>query len=256
MIFPPDSRLVDEVEPSPNHDERAAPRADLILLHYTGMRTAEKALERLCSRESKVSCHYFVFEDGRIVQLVPEARRAWHAGLSSWEGATDVNSRSIGIEIANPGHEFGYRDFPSKQVSAVSALSRDIAARHRIRADRVLAHSDVAPSRKDDPGEKFPWGQLATDGVGLWVEPAPVTPGPFLAVGDCGARVTELQMDLSAYGYGLWPNGNFDAGTQAVVKAFQRHFRPALVDGVADQSTQETLRRLLAAKKALMQSEA
>ncbi len=250
MTFPLDSDLVREAAPSPNHDARAA-RTDMILLHYTGMRSAEEALDRLCSPESKVSCHYFVFENGRTVQLVPEGRRAWHAGASSWEGATDINSRSIGIEIVNPGHEFGYRDFPAAQVMAVSALCRDITNRLRIRADRVLAHSDVAPTRKDDPGEKFPWSELAAEGVGLWIEPAPISPGSVLGVGDCGAAVSELQMNLSGYGYDLSPSGNFDAGTQAVVKAFQRHFRPARVDGVADPSTQDTLRRLLAAKAGL-----
>lgn len=247
--FPPESPLASAVSPSPNHDARAVARPDILLLHYTGMQSADDALARLCSPESKVSCHYFVDEDGRVVQLVPEARRAWHAGLSSWEGTSDINARSLGIEIANPGHDFGYPDFADKQIETLIGLCRDLIGRHRIRADRVLAHSDVAPTRKKDPGEKFPWPRLAAAGIGLWTEPAPLTPGPFLAVGDCGSRVSELQIELSAYGYGVGVTGGYDAGTQAVVTAFQRHFRPARVDGIADVSTRETLHRLLAARE-------
>ena len=155
-IFQPDSSLVAEVVPSPNHDERKDGRApDIILLHYTGMQNAQEALNRLCSPESKVSSHYFVFEDGRIVQSVQESRRAWHAGDSQWAGETDINSSSIGIEIANPGHDFGYPDFPTRQIAAVIALCRGIIARRGIKPERVLAHSDVAPSRKRDPGRKI-----------------------------------------------------------------------------------------------------
>src|SRR3954471_3267029 len=175
-----DSAAASDVIPSPNHDARTA-RVDILLLHYTGMTTDEEALARLTDAEFKVSSHYFVYEDGRTVQLVPEARRAWHAGLSSWKGAVDVNARSIGIEIANPGHEYGYRDFPERQIEAVIALCRDIVARHAIRRERVLGHSDVAPNRKQDPGEKFPWHRLAAAGVGLWVEPAPITAGRTLS---------------------------------------------------------------------------
>ena len=147
----------------------------MIVLHYTGMKSGEEALARLTDPAAKVSSHYLVHEDGRIDQLVPEARRAWHAGLSSWKGVADINSCSIGIEIVNPGHEFGYRDFPDAQIEAVISLCRDIIARHRIPNARVLAHSDVAPARKQDPGEKFPWARLAASGVGLWVEPSPLT---------------------------------------------------------------------------------
>ena len=161
-VFQPDSFVVAEVRPSPNHDERKLDRKpDLILLHYTGMQTGAAALERLCSAESKVSSHYVVFEDGRIVQCVPEERRAWHAGVSFWAGETDINSCSIGIEIVNPGHEFGYVDFPLRQIAAVISLCKSIITRRGpIAADRVLAHSDVAPTRKQDPGEKFPWALL------------------------------------------------------------------------------------------------
>src|SRR5205085_6578241 len=168
MTFRPDSPTVTSVVPSPNHDARSS-RIDILLMHYTGMTTEEEALARLTDREAKVSCHYFVYEDGRIDQLAPEARRAWHAGASSWKCATDINSRSIGIEIANPGHEYGYRDFPDPQIDAAIALCRDIIKRHSISRERVLAHSDVAPTRKNDPGERFPWARLAAAGVGLWV---------------------------------------------------------------------------------------
>jgi N-acetylmuramoyl-L-alanine amidase len=250
--FPPDSPLVNEVVPSPNHNERRGVTGpDIVLLHYTGMANADAALARLCDDSSNVSTHYFVFEDGRLVQCVPEQRRAWHAGEASWAGASDINSRSVGIEIVNPGHGLGYRDFPEPQVATVIALVRDIVARHHIPPHRVLAHSDVAPLRKDDPGEKFPWARLAAAGAGHWVEPAPIVEdGDALKPGDRGERVRELQNDLAAYGYGIATNGEYDAATAAVVTAFQRRFRPARVDGVADLSSTITLARLVAALNA------
>ena len=190
----PDSSLADEVAPSPNHGERrGVARPDMLLLHYTGMPDAEGALQRLCQQGSEVSAHYVVFEDGRIVQCVPEARRAWHAGQAEWGGVTDINSCAIGIEITNPGHQWGYADFPAPQIAAVIALCRDILARQPIPPGRVLGHSDVAPARKQDPGEKFPWAQLAAAGVGHWVEPEPIAPGKTLAVGDEGRDVQDLQ---------------------------------------------------------------
>lgn len=246
-VFQPDSSVVADVVPSLTHDERKPGRApDMILLHYTGMQSAQEALERLCSPESKVSAHYFVFEDGRIVQSVQESRRAWHAGVSHWAGETDINSVSIGIEIANPGHEFGYPDFPKRQIAAVIALCRGIIARRGIAPERVLAHSDVAPSRKQDPGEKFPWRLLADSGVGQWVTPSRITDkGPSFAIGHQGDDVRGLQAALADFGYGVPVTGNFDEATRDVVTAFQRHFRPAKVDGVADRSTLRTLHRLL-----------
>jgi N-acetylmuramoyl-L-alanine amidase len=212
------------------------------------MATAEAALQRLCSPESKVSSHYFVWEDGRIVQLVPEARRASHAGVSGWSGKTDLNSCSIGIEIVNPGHGLGYPDFPDAQIKAVIELCQDVIARHGIPADRVLAHSDIAPSRKQDPGEKFPWRQLHEAGVGHWVAPAAMAAGRELALGSRGIAVRDLQLALARYGYALPPTGRFNALTRDVVVAFQRHFRPARVDGIADVSTLRTLNALLAAR--------
>jgi N-acetylmuramoyl-L-alanine amidase len=244
--FPPDSFIVSEVRPSPNFDERQGP-LDIILLHYTGMQSSEAALERLCAADSKVSAHYVVFEDGRIVQCVPEAKRAWHAGVSYWAGETDINSRAIGIEIVNPGHEFGYSDFPLRQVAAVISLCKSIMARRGLfPADRVLAHSDVAPARKQDPGEKFPWALLNESGVGHWVRPAPANlEGQTLKPGEHGEAVRRLQQALNSYGYEVEESGDYDEATRAVVTAFQRHFRPERVDGIADASTALTLRALI-----------
>ncbi|MBB5753006.1 N-acetylmuramoyl-L-alanine amidase [Prosthecomicrobium pneumaticum] len=231
--------------PSPNHNERPAGKpVDLLILHYTDMASAEAAIAWLAAPESKVSCHYVVAEDGVVTQMVEEDRRAWHAGVSSWKGEADVNGRSIGIEIANRGHDHGYPDFPDVQVEAVAALARDICARHGIPAERVLAHSDVAPQRKRDPGEKFPWGRLAAAGVGHFVPPEPISGGRFLAPGEAGEPVAALQAMLGYYGYGLEITGVYDPATEAVVTAFQRHFRPERVDGIADRSTLATLHRL------------
>ena len=246
--FPAESCVVAEVRPSPNHgDRKNGQRPDMILLHYTGMSDAAEALERLCARASEVSAHYFVFEDGRIVQLVQESRRAWHAGASSWAGDTDINSCSIGIEIANPGHDYGYPEFPKRQVAAVTALCRGIQTRNTIPPVRVLAHSDVAPSRKQDPGEKFPWRTLYDSVVGHWVKPAPITEGGvLLALGDRNNAVATVQSELSKYGYGVTVSGIYDSATHDVVKAFQRHFRPERIDGISDESTRATLRELMA----------
>ncbi|MGH6925781.1 MAG: N-acetylmuramoyl-L-alanine amidase [Propylenella sp.] len=240
--------LTIEPHPSRNHGERKPGPVDILLLHYTGMPDAEQALAWLCDPESKVSAHYFVFEDGRVRSLVPEARRAWHAGESCWGDATDINSRSIGIEIANPGHPGGLPDFPDAQIEALIALCRDIVGRNPISPHRVLAHSDVAPGRKLDPGEKFPWALLAESGVGHWVKPAAIDGSAgALGAGDNGTRVEALQQMLALYGYGIEITSALDQRTEDVVAAFQRHFRQARVDGVADRSTLETLRRLLEA---------
>ena len=244
MTFKSDSKAVSEAVASPNHDARTA-AVDILLLHYTGMTTDEEALARLTDPEFKVSSHYFVYEDGRMCQLVPEARRAWHAGVSSWRGATDINARSIGIEIANPGHQYGYRDFPDVQIEAVIALCRDIVGRHRIRRERVLGHSDVAPGRKRDPGEKFPWRILHNSGVGYWVEPLPIVPGPDFTIGDRGDVIASFQALLAEYGYYVPVDGEFKESTRDAVAAFQRHFRPERVDGVVDSSTLMTLQSLV-----------
>lgn len=242
------SRLAVEQDPSPNHNERdPAKPVDVLLLHYTGMASGEGAVRWLCSPASQVSSHYVVHEDGRVVQLVDEARRAWHAGRGSWAGETDLNTRSVGIEIVNPGHNFGYRPFPDAQIDALIALSLAILGRHPIPPERVLAHSDTAPLRKEDPGELFPWDTLHAAGIGHWVPPAPIVPGPVLVEGGEGEAVAALQARFRDYGYGLAETGVFGAETAAVVRAFQRHFRPALVDGIADLSTMATLERLIAA---------
>ena len=249
--FPPDSPLVARVVPSPNHEPRyGVTRPDILLLHYTGMATTQAALERLCDPGPRVSSHYLVFEDGAIVQLVPEARRAYHAGTSCWEGTTDINSRSIGIEIGNQGHDYGCPAFPEAQIAAVVALTRDIVTRWSIAPARVLAHSDVAPNRKRDPGEIFPWARLAAAGVGLWIEPEPIVPGVALGPSDHGDAVARLQRMLAGYGYGIAPTGHYDAATEEIVTAFQRHYRPARVDGIADVSMVRTLEKLVAMKQA------
>jgi N-acetylmuramoyl-L-alanine amidase len=224
---------------------RARTSPDMLILHYTGMDSAARACDWLCRADSKVSCHYLVDDLGHITQMVDEELRAWHAGVSSWKGDTDVNSRSIGIEIHNPGHGPSYRDFPDVQMAAVVALSKDIVERWSIAPQMVLAHSDVAPGRKVDPGEKFDWQRLHAAGVGHWVAPAAITGGAGLTLGDSGPAVTELQNLLSGYGYGLEVTGVYDERTRVVVKAFQLHFRQALVDGIADQSTIATLRTLV-----------
>jgi len=247
--FEPESSVVAEVMPSPNHGERIDNRRpDMIVLHYTGMTSATAALDRLCSRGTEVSAHYFVFEDGRIVQMVQEGRRAWHAGTAFWAGETDINSCSIGIEIANQGHDHGYPHFPKRQIAAVTALCRSIQTHHTIPPERVLAHSDIAPMRKQDPGEKFPWRTLHGSGVGHWVAPAPITEGPVLALGDRSDAVTALQKSLKDYGYGIQENGNYDSTMHEVITAFQRHFRPERIDGICDTSTRATLQSLLMAR--------
>ena len=233
--------------PSPNHNERPADAAiDILLLHYTGMPTAAGALDRLCDPAAKVSAHYLIDEDGVVYTLVDEDRRAWHAGVSYWQGERDINGRSIGIELVNPGHEFGYRPFPEPQMRALIRLCHDILARHAIPAARVLGHSDVAPTRKEDPGELFDWPRLAADGIGLWPS-SNKTPAArqTLAPGAAGPAVQELQRARSAFGYEALGDGLYNNDLAFIVKAFQRHWRPTGVDGVADGETQAILYHLL-----------
>ena len=239
--------LVVRDAPSPNFDNRRGP-PDMLVLHYTGMRTADEAVARLRDPEARVSAHYVVDEDGSILRLVAEERRAWHAGKGVWQGETDCNAASIGIEIVNPGHEFGYRDFPEAQIAAVISLVSDIRTRWTIPDARIIAHSDLAPDRKQDPGERFPWKRLASVGHGLWFEPAreriDALGGP-LGVGDEGLGVIVLRAGLHRLGYGLQPGGDYDEATKLTVEAFQRHWRPAKFDGVADGETRATLMGVL-----------
>jgi N-acetylmuramoyl-L-alanine amidase len=218
--------------PSPNFDDRPPNTPiDILILHYTGMQTGAAAVARLCDPEARVSAHYTVDEDGTVFVHVPEERRAWHAGVSYWGGARDVNARSIGIEIVNPGHEFGYRSFPDIQIEAVIELAREVIQRRKIPAARVLGHSDVAPARKMDPGELFPWGKLALAGIGLWPQ---TRKHPLDLPFETGLRI---------FGYGLPPD--MDVSPEVVIKAFQRHFRPARIDGRADRECEAILAALL-----------
>ncbi len=234
--------------PSPNFDaRRSAP--DMIILHYTGMTDGAAALARLTDPAARVSAHYLVEEDGRVFALAPEDRRAWHAGRSYWRGETDINARSIGVEIVNPGHEFGYRPFPAVQIAAVVDLLSDIRERWPVPDDLILGHSDVAPGRKSDPGELFPWQALAAAGHGLWVDP-PAEDGPPVGEGDDGPPVASLRARLARIGYDCAAPGPFDPGLAAVVRAFQRHWRPRRVDGLADGETRaRALALALAAKR-------
>lgn len=248
----PESPVATSVMPSPNHGERRDGPPTMLILHYTGMESAAAALQRLANPISEVSAHYVVLEDGRVIQMVPELRRAWHAGAGTWGRATtgierDINSRSIGIEIVNGGHVGGLPPYPPEQIDAVIALSQDLVTRWNIAPWHVLGHSDVAPERKEDPGEHFPWHRLAAAGIGHHVPASPIRDGRFFAEGDTGQPIEALQAMFALYGYDIPVTGVFDRRTQAVVTAFQRRFRQARVDGVADASTITTLRDLLAA---------
>jgi N-acetylmuramoyl-L-alanine amidase len=222
---------------SPNWDPRPAGGAvDILVLHYTGMKSAADALARLCDPAARVSAHYLIDEDGAVHALVDEARRAWHAGVAFWRGQHDVNARSIGIELANPGHEHGYCEFPSAQMAALESLALEILARHAIPPRNVVGHSDVAPRRKQDPGELFEWRRLAARGIGLWPVAAAAAALPAIdAAWDAQAGPL-----LARYGYE-------SDDVRASVRAFQRHFRPALITGVADAETVALLLALLEA---------
>jgi N-acetylmuramoyl-L-alanine amidase len=224
-----------EDAPSPNHSSRDGAAVDTLILHYTGMRSGAEALARLRDPEAGVSSHYLVEEDGRVFRLVEEARRAHHAGASSWRGREALNACSIGIEIVNPGHEWGYRAFPALQMAAVAELCLDILARHAIPARNVVAHSDVAPDRKQDPGELFDWRGLAEEGVGLFPT---ATPG-LDRVLPVAAERRALQL-LGAIGY------RTDLAIPVLVTAFQRHWRPERVDGRPDAGTLARMEAVLA----------
>lgn len=241
--------------PSPNFDARTRP-IDLIVLHYTGMQNAEIALARLTDPApvagdypgpwqgpnvmkdaalATVSVHYVVDEDGKIYSLVPEEHRAWHAGRGSWEGEGDVNARSVGIEIVNGGHDFGLPDFTDKQIDAVIALIKDIFTRWpALNPSRVVGHSDIAPERKADPGEKFPWQRLAEAGAAIWPDKAPPQP-------PADDVISRAQIQLAAFGYDVTQSAIIDTGTKAAIVAFQRRFRPSNLDGALDEETQNLI---------------
>jgi len=226
--------------PSPNQRDRPdTSRIDTLILHYTGMQTGEVAISRLRDPQAAVSSHYVVEEDGRIFRLVEEHRRAAHAGISFWRGREMLNDSSIGIEIVNPGHQWGYRPFPAIQIEAVRRLCHAILLRHPIPPDRVLGHSDVAPDRKQDPGELFPWDALARDGIGLWPQDVadPGTGDPALE----GGRLAEVRHALKRIGYRIGEEGDMDDELAIVLRAFQRHWRPEAVTGLADRGTRARL---------------
>ena len=231
--------------PSPNQDDRPAGMPiDMLILHYTGMQTAQAAIDRLRDPVARVSSHYVVEEDGGVLRLVPEERQAWHAGVSYWRGHSALNARSIGIEMVNPGHEFGYRDYPALQMAVVCDLCLEILSRHAIPARNIVAHSDVAPDRKEDPGELFDWQGLAQNGVGLWPEEVP-------DLGNTGARrdapsLRNVRAALGEIGYRVAREGGFDRALDAVLRAFQRHWRPEAITGEADAGT---LARLMAVRR-------
>ena len=218
--------------PSPNHDERDQP-VSIIVLHYTGMKDAASAIDRLRDPEAKVSCHYLVGEDGQILRMVPEEKRAWHAGASSWRGNERINSASIGIEIVNPGHEYGYRPFPEEQIDALIPLVADIKERYGITRGNVVGHSDIAPRRKQDPGELFPWGRLARLRLAL--------PRPTKNLMDPRWTDGGFLLALERFGYDV-------ADPMAAIVAFQRRFRPELIDGEIDAELRCILLALLLPK--------
>ena len=237
---------------SPNHDARPdGMPIDMLVLHYTGMPTGAAALTRLRDASAKVSAHYVIEEDGRVFRLVPEPRRAWHAGIACWRGHRDINGRSIGIELVNPGHEHGYREFPRTQMAALEKLARDIVARHRIAARNVVGHADVAPERKEDPGELFEWERLARAGIGAWPKLGgwfrrrPAAGSFDFGPGDRDKVIAETQAKLAAWGYDVPTKGILDAHTTRVLVAFQRHFRPERFDGRLDGETVSRLTALL-----------
>lgn len=240
------------IKPSPNFETRQkGSKVHFLILHYTGMENADAAENLLQSEQSKVSAHYVVREDGQVVQMVGEDKRAWHAGQSAWQSITDINSHSIGIEIVNGGPLLDFPEFPNRQIQSVIALCQSIIKRYHIEPRHVLAHSDIAPQRKIDPGEKFPWLDLHVAGIGHYVKPTEISGGRFMSLGENGQPVAAFQSMLALYGYGIEITGEFDESTQTVTQAFQRHFRPKRVDGVADVSTIDTLHRLLGTLKSL-----
>lgn len=240
--------LTNKNYPTQNQDERPV-NADIsiLVLHYTGMTTAKAALQRMQDPTVKVSAHWCIDEDGRVFSLVPERLRAWHAGLSYWRQNSLVNDISIGIELVNPGHENGYRPFPAKQMRSLTVLAKEILSRYSIPAQNVVGHSDISPHRKKDPGELFDWRRLSKSGIGLWPSGLNKSRSYFstLSKGSEGSSVANLQTDLFEFGYGLNIDGIYGEESEAIITAFQRHFRQGRVDGIADNATIAILQNLL-----------
>ncbi|MGB3455059.1 MAG: N-acetylmuramoyl-L-alanine amidase [Litorimonas sp.] len=228
---------------SPNFNDRKGP-VSILVLHYTGMESGAAALARMCDPAAQVSAHYMVEEDGRIFRLVPEDKRAWHAGVSEWNGITDVNSASIGIEIVNGGHDYGLPDFPDAQINALIPLCKRILDAHDIAPRNVVGHSDIAPERKDDPGERFPWSGLAAAGIGLWPGEGNGDRRVLFEAGDRDRGVTLMQRALAGIGYAVELDGVMGERMVATVRAFQRRYRPEQIDGVIDMETLDLAGRL------------
>ena len=227
--------------PSPNFDDRPAPgRIGYVILHYTGMPTADEALARLVDPTAKVSAHYLIAEDGKIQQLVDESKRAWHAGQSFWQDITHLNDTSIGIELVNPGHQWGYRPFPHPQITACAALVRGIMIRHDIPSPHILGHSDIAPDRKEDPGELFPWQELARQGIGVWRQDI----APYATT-----DIATVRALLRKIGYACSDGKDYDRELRLCLLAFQRHWYPENLSGLPDD---QTVARLHAYASAIM----
>lgn len=227
---------------SPNYNCRKLP-IYMVILHYTATQTAQIACDWLCNQVSEVSSHYLITENGHIIQMVDEEKRAWHAGLSSWEGQTDINSCSIGIEIQHTGDvSIAY---PDEQITALLSLLEDILSRYQIFPQHILGHSDVAPGRKVDPGSHFPWAKLAEKGYGHYTKPIEICSGERFQIGDAGQHIWDLQSLFVRYGYNLCLNGQYDEHFFHVVKSFQMHYRPQKCDGILDISTIQTLKALI-----------
>ena len=229
---------------SPNHDMRRLP-ITMLVLHYTGMETGQAALDRLVDPEAKVSAHYLVKEDGKVIQLVDDGRRAWHAGVSFWNGISDVNSASIGIEIVNGGHEFGLPEYPRVQLTGLVRLCKKLINAYNIEDHNIVGHSDIAPGRKEDPGEKFPWKELSTRGLGYFPKQVSEDQRILFSRNDTDRAISVLQKGLAFIGYDLEVNGRLDDKTSDVLTAFQRRYRPDLINGNIDIQSVELITNLV-----------
>lgn len=225
----------------PTDSKSGSPIIDTVILHYTGMKTGMEALDRLCSAEAQVSAHYLIEENGDIYELVAPEKRAWHAGVSFWQGRHNMNDTSIGIEMVNPGHEFGYRPFPDCQIERLESLLRYVKTRFDIPASRFIGHSDVAPDRKQDPGELFPWKRLAQGGFGLWAEPIMKDATIIAKKAMVNDKCADLNERLAVIGYSVPQGEKFSHATFMALSAFQRHWRPEKIDGHLDRETQSVM---------------